>query len=424
MSTHLDEWGSVIEAANVDTVESWNRAWTQALHFVGDPFEILAEANAADEGFVLGSVFCGTYRVLAGARPDDPALLADVERATGRAESATDRAHVDALTHLVAGNFTAAGERWDDSAVGRRDFAATRFAHDVYLHVGDDDRRLASSQRAFDSWGRDEPGWGLVAGQLSFALEEAGNYTDAEALGREALECDPADLWARHALAHVYESTNDSDGVFGLLLGDQEIWAAQDGLAVHIWWHVALRLIAEGRHEEALAIHDAQQAVATTPFRLCDLASILWRLELLGTDVGDRWDVLADRFGERSEWHTSGFLDMHGAFIYSRQPDHGAADRFFTGLTQSHSDGNAENDHTFTTVVKPLVAAIARGHHSPAEARAALDELSDRLHHIGGSHAQREIIEMTRTYYDQRARGAKHDDAKHDDPNKTDRETP
>jgi len=162
------------------SIAAWNDAWSQALHFVGDPFATLAPANETDPGFVLGSVFCGTYRVLSGTRPNDPALLDDAARATARAVTINDQGHVQALGHLIDGNFTAAGERWEQLAHAQRDFAAVRFAHDVYLHVGDDARRLRSSQRAFDSWDRADAGWGMIAGQHSFALEEVGRYDEAE----------------------------------------------------------------------------------------------------------------------------------------------------------------------------------------------------------------------------------------------------
>lgn len=397
----VDSWGATIDAADPQSIDAWNAAWVQAMHFVEDPFATLSLANDTDETFVMGSIFCGTYRLLGGARPDNPELLVDLERARARAASPSSRAHVQALTHMVEGNFTKAGRCWDEQARTQRDFAAIRFAHDVYLHVGDEARRLRSSQRAFDSWSRDESGWGFIAGQLSFALEEVGLYRDAETLAREALAQDPLDLWARHSLAHLYETTEDNDAAFALLLDDQHIWAAQDGLAVHIWWHLALRLIAAGEYGKALDVHDAQIAVATTPFRLCDMASLLWRLELNGQDVGDRWDVLADRFAGRPEWHTSGFVDVHGALIYARRPDHEAAKRFFDTVVDNHRDGTSENNHIFTGIVQPLVSAIRLGNTQPTDATLLLDDVSDRTHRIGGSIAQRDLLDLTRAHYEQ-----------------------
>ena len=395
-----DRWGSDVAFGDVASLAAWDTAWGQALHFVDDPFETLSNANETDDGFAMGSVFCGTYRVLGGARPDDAALLTDLERANARAQTAAEREHVKAVTSMVAGNFTDAGRTWDALAASTRDFAAVRFAHDVYLHVGDEPRRLASSQRAFDAWGGEDPGWGFVAGQLSFALEETGAYAQAEELGRAALELDRLDLWARHSLAHLYETLDDSDAAFALLSDEQHVWDVQDGLAVHIWWHLSLRLIATGAYDEALSIFDDQLAVATTPFRLCDLASLLWRLELVGVGVGDRWTVLADRFAHRPEWHTSGFLDLHAALIYTRCSNHDAAQRFFDGVAGSHVENASENDRNFLEVVQPLVAAIRDGESSPARSATVLSELARSTHRIGGSIAQRDIVDLTRTHFE------------------------
>ena len=179
------------------------------------------------------------------------------------------------------------------------------------------------------------------------------------------------------------------------------MWDAQDGLAVHIWWHLSLRLIATGAYDEALAVFDDQLAASTTPFRLCDLASLLWRLELVGVGVGDRWGLLADRFAKRPEWHTSGFLDLHAALIYTRCENHDAAKRFFDGVAASHREATSENDRIFIEVVQPLVAAIRDGELSPAHSARVLSELASSTHRIGGSIAQRDIIDLTRTHYEQ-----------------------
>ena len=396
----IDRWGSEVAGGDA-SISAWDTAWGQALHFVDDPFETLANANATDDGFAMGSIFCGTYRVLAGARPDDAALQVDLQRASERASTPAERNHAEALKSLVAGNFTHAGQTWDRLVSESRDFSAVRFAHDVYLHVGDAEGRLYSSQQAFDAWGSAEPGWGFVAGQLSFALEETGSYGEAEEIGRKALDVDPLDLWARHSLAHVYESVDDTEAAFALLMDTQDIWAAQDGLAVHIWWHLALRLIATSAYDEALGVYDEQLTVASTAFRMCDLASLLWRLELVGVDVGDRWTILADRFAQRPEWHTSGFLDLHAALIYTRRQNHDAAQRFFDGVAASHGENASENDRNFVEVVQPLVAAIRDGESNPAQSAAALGELAATSHRIGGSIAQRDIIGLTRGHYEQ-----------------------
>lgn len=377
-------------------MQAWDEAWEDLLHFRGDPLGRLAEPNRADESFALGPVFCAAYRLLAGARPDSPEITADLDRAGRRARTEREVGHAAAAAALAAGEFTEAGRRWEALARGTRDLAAVRLAHDVYLHVGDDRGKLRASADAVGSWSAGDPGWGFVQGQHSFALEESGRYSEAERFGWAALEHDPLDLWALHALAHVYESTGDQAAALGLLRGRQATWSEQHALAVHIWWHLALRLIAAGHLDEALGIHDDQAPAATTAFSLCDLASLLWRLELAGADVGDRWAGLADAFAARRERHTCGFLDLHAALVYARCPDHPEAAVFFSGVSTARAGADSENADIFVSVVRPLVEAIRVGGADPAGALRLLDTIGGGLHRIGGSVVQRDLVYMTR----------------------------
>ncbi len=377
------------------SVDAWHAAWIEAMHFVGDPFATLAEANTSDTDFAMGSVFCATYRVLGGSSFDAPELMLDLERARERADSERESAHLEALDLLVAGDFTDAACRWDRAADEAVDFAAVRFAHDIYLHVGDVDRRVASGERARSQFD------GLFAapyitGQHAFSLEEAGAYDEAERLGWEALDANPLDLWALHALAHVYESTDDQDAALRLLRSRADTWTAQDGLAVHVHWHHALRMIAGDSFDEALKLFDRLVPDAETPFRLSDLASLLWRLEHAGVDVGDRWLVVVDRLAARPERHTAGFLDLHMALAFQRVPNHREAATFFEGVGPSHANDNSENGDTFRHVVAPLVEAIRIAPEQPVAAADLIDSVADRTHRIGGSIAQRDLITITR----------------------------
>ncbi len=395
--TEIDVWGESVAATSRSSVEAWNAAWNETLHFVGDPFARLAEANSSDSDFALGSVFCATYRLLGGASPGSAEVQADLERARTRASDRRELGHVDALTHLANGNFTRAGERWDDVAGGTHDLAAVRFAHDVYLHVGDAARRLRSTERAIGFWGEADPGWGFVAGQHSFSLEEAGFYDDAERIGWRALDADPLDLWALHSLAHVYESTENQVAALDLLRSREDTWSKQDSLAVHVWWHLMLRLIAAREFDEVLSIHDRLVPEATTPYRLGDLASTLWRLELAGVDVGDRWGSVTDAFARRPERHTAGFIDLHMALAFSRCPDHPQTDAFFDGVGSSHRNDDSENGDIFQSVVRPLVEAVRSSSTDRHRALQLLNSIDENVHRIGGSVAQRDLITLTKS---------------------------
>ncbi len=394
----VDAWGEPV-SGSAASVACWDRAWAKMLHFRGDPMTELEAANRDDPEFVLGSVYNAAYYVLAGTPPDAPQLTREVERVDQRSDATgeRDQSHVKALRHLLAGDYTRAAEVWDGIAARANDFAAVRIAHDVYLHVGDADGRLRSSLAAADRWQSDDHGYNFVQGQLAFALEESGRLDEAERVGRAALDLDPDDLWARHALAHVYETADDQQGALDLLDGPDAVWHDQDALSTHIWWHLALRLISVGEYQRVLSIHDQELAVATTAFRLCDLTSMLWRLELVGVVVADRWSALADRWTTIAERHTCGFIDLHASLVFLRQSAHRGATPFFEGLEASHRAPVSENGHTFSEVVRPLLAAMrshVEGDHATAATR--FDNLAHDTHRIGGSNTQRDLITLTR----------------------------
>ncbi|MBT5138885.1 MAG: hypothetical protein HOH36_14985 [Acidimicrobiaceae bacterium] len=389
-----DRWGDTTTGSD-ESVTAWDHAWEEFLHFHDDPIVTLSHANERDESFVLGPVLCSLYNILAGSPLDSPPVQVDRARAQARATTDRDRAHAKALGHAATGNFTTAATVWADLAA-EGDFAAYRFAHDTYLHVGDADRRLETSKRSRQNW-IDQPGENFIDGMHSFALEESGHYNEAVVYGRTALDADPRDLWARHALAHVYEHTNDTDASIALLRDTSEIWATQDGLAMHIWWHLALRLLAVGAATDVLEIFDEQLPNATTAFRLCDATSLLWRSELAGHDVGDRWDAIADRWDNITARHSCGFLDLHAALAYIRRPEHPGAARWFNGLAL-RPDGNTEIDGTFRDVARPLIDGLRANAAGDAHAlNRTLAQLDGATARLGGSIAQRDIITLTAT---------------------------
>lgn len=388
----VDRWGVEV-AGERSSVDAWNRAWGQFVHFTGDPVATLADATERDGTFVMGPVFTGVYAVLGGSPLDAPVVADSVERARRR-DTATSP-HVAALETLARGDFTEAAVRWAEIGVTGADLAAVRFAHDVFLHVGDARRRIDSERAAwavFDG----HPDRHVLEGMLAFSYNEVGDHTRAEEHGRAALDQDSLDLWARHALAHVYEENDDSGATMALLRDTTDVWADQDLLATHVWWHLALRLLATGAIDDVLAIADEMTAGQLGTFGLCDLTSLLWRAELAGHDVGPRWDAVADRWDVVFERHTCGFIDLHAAIGYLRRPDHPGAPRWFDGLdARPRTEG--EIDEIFDEVAAPLIGAFrARATGDTATFGDTVDRLGHDMARIGGSNAQRALITLTR----------------------------
>ena len=245
--------------------------------------------------------------------------------------------------------------------------------------------RLQLSRLGLES----DPHRHYVEGMHAFTLTETGRHHQALKLGISALQAEPLDLWARHALAHVYENTGDTDASMALLSDTIDIWSVQDLLAVHIWWHLALRHLASGDIGTVLEIFDRLLPEATTVFRLCDMTSLLWRAQCGGFTVGDRWDGIADRWDNVTDRYTCAFVDLHAALAFIRRPDHRGTSRFFDGLVARRHRGH-EIDDIFRDVANPLIEAFRSA--EPTR----IDSLAQTVRRIGGSEAQREIITITR----------------------------
>ena len=394
-----DRFDQELSMADPGTLEVWDLALREILDFRGEPAERLQELTADDEAFVMGLVVTLTWAILGGDDPQSATIQDDLQVLEARCRNATDREqdHAVAVTNLVAGDFTKAASRWNAiGAAHPQDLVATKAVHDVYLHVGDDTRRLRSSTAAIERLALGDPGYGVAAGQHAYALEEVGRFEEAERFARIALGVDPVDVWALHAIAHVYETQDRQEEAVDFLRATRPDWIERDHLALHLEWHLALRLLAGGSFGECLELVDGRLATTDRAFGLCDLTSLLWRLELAGCDVGDRWPGLATKWRNHDQLHTTGFLDLHAALAFSACPDDPGAANFWAGLDACHRDGASENDRIFDEVVRPLADALRD--HRTGRHRAAvdvLDGLAATCHQVGGSHAQRDLFART-----------------------------
>jgi tetratricopeptide (TPR) repeat protein len=396
----VDEFGNELSARSDETATAWHQAVHELLDFTGDPIAALDNVGR-DPAFVMGPVFTTAYRMLGGAQPRDSAITTGLATLDERGGQATDRerAHIAAVRSLVAGEFEDAARRWDAIAIDHpRDLVALKLAHDVCLHIGDDDIRLPSARRAVDSgsFDGDPRATAVVNANLAFALEEVGHYEEAEHWGRAAFEAEPTDLWARHALAHVYEATQRHEDSLKLLVPTSGQWSEQTLLANHIWWHVGLRLLNHGSLVEAVDVLD-RELVSRTAFGLADSTSLLWRIELAAAPSApsQRWESLVDHWANVVERHTCGFLDVHAAMAFATRPG-SHADRFWEGLAASHVTEDAFNDQTFRDVVEPLARGLrAFRADDHLGARDALESVGPALRRIGGSVVQRDVITRT-----------------------------
>ena len=167
-----------------------------------------------------------------------------------------------------------------------RDLLALRVAVDLYYFLGNVQDLRDVTARVIGSWTDDLPGWAWVQGIYAFGLEEAGHYRRAETAARNALERNPRDIYASHALAHVFEMEGRQEEGIAFLGGTVDDWK-DSYFANHNWVHKALYHIEVGDFDALLPLYD-DQIRGDRPMRwvpLVDCAAVLWRLMLFGVDV-------------------------------------------------------------------------------------------------------------------------------------------
>ncbi len=372
----------------------------QYLGWVGDPVATLAAAVQADPGFILGHTTMAALNSLGGV-PGTAAPVADALAKAVAAGPATprDTLHLQAAQAWAAGDIDVAAAHWE-MAVRQdpRDLLALRLAHDTHFFLGDAAKLRDVPLAALPAYADDPAQRGFVLGMAAFGLEETGAYAEAERAGREAVDLNPADAWAVHAVAHVLEMQDRPTEGVAWLRGLEAHWAPATGLAVHQWWHLALYLIELGQFDEALALYDASIRASATPMilDLVDAAALLWRLQLLGVPLGSRWQELAALWAPYAEDHVLAFNDVHIAFTLTAAGDDAAAARLEDSVAHYAATASGANARISAQLGLPIIHALRAFHQGRfTEVVALLKPFYQNLAPIGGSNAQRDLFIQT-----------------------------
>src|ERR1051326_6983940 len=311
-----------VSGATAESVTLYDRAVHAYNTGYGDAMGLCDEALAAAPDFVMAHLTKAWMFTIA----NDPAL---VGKARGLLKTAEDlpmndreRGHLAALRKATAGARIA--------AVGVLDTHLMHYPHDLVAHqaamlmdgfLGRFRWVRDRSARALPRWSQDMQGYGTMLAFHGFGCEEAGDYARAEEESREAAEREPYSFWPHHTVAHVMEMTGRPQDGLGWMVAREPFWSTQDNLnRVAIWWHKSLFHLELGQSEEALRLYDGPILATLRPLaiNLTNLSALLWRLDLLGQDVGDRWRGLVARWDGHSDNRTLLFADLHAAMAELR----------------------------------------------------------------------------------------------------------
>ena len=127
---------------------------------------------------------------------------------------------------------------------------------------------------------------------------------------------------------------------------------------------------------------------------MVDASAMLWRLQLRGIDVGDRWQPLVEAW-ELVDAGKYAFNDVHAVLAFVGA---GRTDLVQRVIEAQDAAMAASGDNaTFTREVgRPVVLALkAFSKGCYAESVRLLRPVRNSAHRFGGSHAQRDLLDLT-----------------------------
>jgi len=224
--------------------------------------------------------------------------------------------------------------------------------------------------------------------QLAFAQIELGKLDEALPNIEGALKAYPKSAHGAHIRGHLFYEMGERETGLAFLTEWMQDYPREGLMHVHNHWHLALWSMETGRHEQAWKIYETalrpsaawgpQVNVAT------DGPAFLLRAEMAGQPrQAELWQELGDY---ATKWFGKpglSFVDMHTVLAYAMAGDGEKLKTFM-----DHPRGAAGD----------MVPSMARGFDAYAKgdwktAEAELEPLLDTHERLGGSRAQRDLLE-------------------------------
>jgi tetratricopeptide (TPR) repeat protein len=391
-----DRWGVPLLGATEAGAAAFNEGVESLLALAGDPVAAAEAAVAEAPALVLGHVF-RAYLALYGTTAAGVAaagrILAGLD---GRPAGEREALHLRAARAWAAGDWSGAARALERALVAQpRDALALKVAQDLYFFLGSrlDLRDVAA--RVLAHWPAGQPGWGYVQGIYAFGLEENADYRQAQARAEAALAVNPRDVWSVHAIAHVHEMEGrQRDGV-AFLTATAPDWAPSF-FAVHNWWHRGLYHLELGEAGAALALYDGpiRGRRSVEWLDVVDAAALLWRLALYGADVGGRAAALAaDIEPLLDSVPVYIFNDWHAVMALGLAGRHDRAAQVVAGNRRLAAGTNRAAAERAGLALLEGFGAFAAGRYG--DALDLMIDIRQAASAVGGSHAQRDVIDLT-----------------------------
>jgi hypothetical protein len=370
----------------------WDGVVDDLLNFSGGAEEALRLVLEADPGFALGHAVLGWEADSGNADADVEAELALAEQlAAGATER--ERAFVAGVRATVADPF-ARPEPWGAYLTSYPSDLLARFDHAYTVRFGFRADHVEVIRGVWEDARQVSGHHPLVLASLGFLAQETGDLDLAESLAHGALDVRGDSVPGAHVLSHVhFERGRHATGLSWLTSWCRDRMRSGSEFAPHLSWHAGLHELALDDCDAVLArLGDLAGPGAPDSWLLANGATYLWRLRLAGlVDAGD--DPSGGAIGERARTLAAApgsvFLGWHLAIGLGCDGDLTTLRLLADGELDAGAPGVAE----VVPAVAGAVADLLEG--EPARAADALAAIGPEVYRLGGSRAQREVLEDT-----------------------------
>ena len=318
------------------------------------------------------------------------------------AQNGTERekSHIDVIALAIEGQPARALERavahletWPRDALV---LSLPLGAFGLYAFSGmanHDQARVDLCERHARHYGED---WWFLT-YLGWSHTENGSAGAGRLLTQRGLDLRRENANAAHALAHAMYEDGSIDDAESLIDGWLPGYDRTGILHGHIAWHQALLALERDDPKRALEIYAryvAPSVTAAVPLNaLTDETSLLWRIGVCGHAVDAAlWQEAADNALRLFPAAGIAFADVHVAAAAAATGNRAALEKRMAELEKRLADGKL--------LPGPAMLDICRAVHAFADGDYAtcariLEPVAHEVVRIGGSHAQRDMIEDT-----------------------------
>ncbi len=363
--------------------------------------EALEEAVAADPDFALAHAARARLHAIRAEPAQARARIATAEEIVARRGTERERSHVEVLSLAINGRSAEALERalahadaWPrDVLILSLPLGA--FGLFAFSGMADHDQarvdlceRHALHFEADDWWFLNYRGWSHV---------ENGAVTLGRDLTQRAYDLRRENANALHALSHAMFEGGAGEEAGELIAGWLPGYDRSGPLHGHIAWHAALVALERGDAGRALEIYARYvqpSASLGMPINVVtDSASLLWRLRAYGHAVPeglweDAYAYATPHFAKAG----LAFVDVHMALLAAATGGKAAVEQRLAALTDLIEAGSLAAGPVAPAICR---AALAFAEEDYAACVRILEPVAAEVVRIGGSGAQREVVEDT-----------------------------